>query len=467
MSDTEPIGSSASNWLNRAPELPFTGHTMHRTLSTRILGAIALLCFDASAQEVVWDGLDVAAWAVRLERDREATVERLVAGQPASLPVVGELLLHDDPEVARAAADVCRAIGEPARRLVPALSRRIRGATSWTTVEVCRKALQSIGVAHTVALDALFERLRDSDVPRLRWECAQALIELHPDFVGRLLSAADAAEFEYPDRLVDAFLCVGDASVAPLITALQTKAGARAIAEQVLPLLGWRVARRVEAAGYDEIAQQALRVGPLRWVQFADEYELDELEPEPIANATPSIEWEYGSGHGQSFALWRAWPDGDALKIERIVYRYPRGSERPDVRIEGCAIDAGLARDLARQLAVIGRMRMRPKPRDANEWSSSWTSNNFHARVRAVCGDRVLIGARFTGYEAAHNVVERFRSQAATNVLHEAVADVEWAEILPEARHRQLIAERCKTSEADESWVHDRLEAIATQLEAR
>lgn len=424
--------------------------------------SLLVCCIPAAAQvqPPTFQGHDAAWWRQRLVAAAATGRVHLAAG-----------LVDERSEVAQEVARLCEQIGAPAAPLVPELLQQLGSAGSWWTRVHCANALVAIGVASPPVCEALLAQVACSDVPRLRSECAHALVRLDPTAGARLLAAVEAGAFAQRERAVEALSWSGEAVVDDLIGALGTASTARAVARAALVRIGWRIVSRVERAGHPDLAQEALRLGPLQDIAFVDECVMDPVPPQPVVPRLPRIEWESGYGHGHGLALFRGAEDAEGFRVDVVAMTtsFPARNERKvEVRTRWLRIPRARALDAARQLTAIAGMVLRLKPdEDPFGVRHGRSTNNFHARIRAWDGETVVLDEAFAGYPTSDNVPDRFRSEAAVRVLWQALADTPWTDRAPSAADREIVQARCAEARADDWWVAERLQVIDTALRAR
>ncbi|MCA8965051.1 MAG: hypothetical protein KDC48_09185 [Planctomycetes bacterium] len=424
----------------------------------------ALLC----AQTATFDGQGAARWARRLGEEREATITRLAAGGAASVAVLGELLGNADAEVAGSAARACAAIGAPAAPLAARLLTGLRQTDSWWLQVHCAEALAAIGATALgaragEARAAMLHHVARSTVPRLRSECVVALARLDPQVVPHLLAAAGSGQFADASYAVDALVRLGEPAVEPLIAAVSGDAAA--IARAALARFGWRAVDRLERAGLDELAKEALLTGPLQLVTFGDDYHCELEAPLPAVGRLPEVTWESGSGHGGSLALYRAVEDARGVSVDEIRLLGPKiGDPRaPEVQVRSTRLPRDLAGAAVRQLLVLGAVTLRANDPARRETARS--TGDFHAAVRLVQDGKVVLDEAFCGYPAGDNVEARFRAQAAVGVMHQALAQAEWTTRAATAADRQRVERRCGLDGFGQArWVSQRLQQMRDLL---
>ncbi|MCA8950687.1 MAG: hypothetical protein KDE27_14390, partial [Planctomycetes bacterium] len=177
----------------------------------------------------------------------------------------------------------------------------------------------------------------------------------------------------------------------------------------------------------------------------------------------PVLRWESGSGHGQKLHLWRASEDSRGLRVLELTLS---GGARGTVRVREGWIPRARAFGALRQLAVLARLEPRRRPQPGDFASESWSSANFHARVRCEVAGETVLAAAFTGSPSTSNLPDRFRAEAAVRVLAQAVATAQWTERAPRASDREALRER-QTEQETVYWVRQRLRRLDEVLPGR
>lgn len=432
-------------------------------------GVLLLLVAGAPSQETPAGKADVAQWIARIEVSRKAAVDGLVAAMPESLQVLRQLLEHEDEDVAKVAAEAAEEIGPPAAALVPVLLKRLRASGSWWTQMNCGNALAAIGADDAEVFEALVKHCVESDVPRLRCECARAVQKLGGDACERLLAAVDLGRYEDPERAIETLTWLGEDVAEPLLAVVDGVGASKLVAREALARIGWRVVERLERAGHRELAQRALRTGPLQYISWVEEFVLEPTEPQPPVPQLPEITWETGYGHGGGLQLWRAAECATGLRFDVIGVstRYDGGRKVANVSANSTVVPRARALAAMRQLALLAKMRLVAKPKPEGEFYSGSSSGNFHSRVLVRIRDDVVLDASFSGYPASGNVVERFPAEAARNVLNQLLADAEFSEREPNDEDRAAVDARCERIDGDAWWVKERLLTMRDTLRAK
>jgi hypothetical protein len=97
----------------------------------------------------------------------------------------------------------------------------------------------------------------------------------------------------------------------------------------------------------------------------------------------------------------------------------------------------------------------------------STSTYDFHARMRAEIDGVVVLDEAFVGYAGSENVPDRFRAEAAVQVMYEAMRLATSVERQSTAGDRELVAARCRSIDKDSRWVVDRLRGMAEALRER
>jgi len=444
---------------------------MHRACPrvVRSFSALLLTLACAPSQVTPVDKSDVEQWITRIGRDRNAAVEKLAASSPESLPVLRQLLEQRDEDVAQAAAMAAEKIGRAAASLEPALLLRLRSSASWWTQLRCADALAAIGATDPEVVDALMKLCIESDVPHLGSVCARAVHTLGGDVGKRVLAAVETGRYEEPERAIETLRWLGEDVAESLLAVVDGDGASAHVAREALARIGWRVVDRLERAGHRELAQRALRTGPLQRISWVEEFVLEPTEAQPPVPQLPEITWETGHGHGGGLQLWRAAECATGLRFDvvGVSTQYQDGRKVANVSANSAVVPRARALAAMRQLALLAKMRLVAKPRPEGEFYSGSSSGNFHSRVLVKVRDDVVLDASFSGYPGSGNVVERFAAEAARNVLNQLLADAEFSEREPNDEDRAVVAARCERVADDEKWVKERLLAMRGALRAK
>lgn len=436
------------------------------TALARLVGT-CLLCAVASSQQPPQPapastarlaGRSAEEWAERVRGDMKAAIAELAAPGAAGLPVLDKLLADPSDTVAETAARACAAIGPAAAPLLPALARELRERSAWIPAWHCADAARAIGVAEPTIVAALLAQMQQSTVPALRQQCALVYDRLQPEATQRILAAAARGEFSQTQFAVDALACLGERAAPTLADHLRTHPEDN-VARGAVEAIGWRTVPWLERAGLTAIAESVLRSGPLRHVPMHEQFTLEFTGAPVVLPRLPAIAWESTYGHGTDFDLYRAVEDERGLRVDQISLV---AEPAPHVRVRTTMLTRDRAMALARQLAVLGRMRLAPRARQQN---GLFSSGDFFARVRVSVGADTLLDATFGGYPASDNTPDRLQPQAAIAILFEALADATWTERAATADERAAVDARSREIVAQQpEWAAARLQQLRSLL---
>lgn len=423
----------------------------------------ALRCQEPTANDAspTFDGRDVAAWEAVCEKQPGLAITELARGGVASLPMLRALLASTNEDVAGTAARAAEKLGAAAAPLVPLLVRRVRTFRSWHLPLFCANALAAIGVADRDGIDAMFEHVRQSDVPHLRQDCTMALAKLEPQLVPRLLAAVEHREFRDRSFAIEALVWLGDAAVAPLVAALPANDDDASVARDALLRLGWRAVNALEHAGRPTLAADALRIGAQQRCVGAEAFAVTWKERAVAVPRLPTLVWEAAYGHGLGCELFRATDGPRGFDVVRITL-VESHDEPLHVRVDTTTLSRDRAFAVAKQLLALPRFVLTAR---AGGHSTMTSTNDVHFAVVAKVAADTLLEASFDGYVGEANVPDRFSAEVAIAVLREVLADAKWERREPDAADAALAAARAAAITSEEAdWSAARKKKLAALL---
>ncbi|MCB9877255.1 MAG: hypothetical protein H6835_06590 [Planctomycetes bacterium] len=368
---------------------------------------------------------DVDAWAKLLLTRQNDAITQLAARGAHCLPLLRELCHYGREIVWRGVARTCERLGPTAAPMVPELVAGLVAGGEWWTHLYAAQALIAIGSDEEAVLDALLQAAIDTPVPKLRSVCGRGFGALAADPTERLLAAHDDGRLRDPERATELLTMLGDREVQRQIAIYGATSGdapTRELLAAALARRGWTIVRQLERAGLADLAQRALRVGPLQHEAFADLFELRHDGPVPAVAHLPRIAWENAVGKGLPFALQRAEERPEGFAVARILLRRDaRGA--PSLQLDRAVVPRALAADAVRQLELFATARLE---RVADFDDRRWTSSEHYDRVLVVRDGAPLLDEAFDGYPSAANLPQRFRAQATRVVLDELLHDARW-----------------------------------------
>ncbi len=423
----------------------------------------ALRCQEATRNDTspTFDGRNVAAWEAVCEKQPGLAVGELARGGAASLPMLRTLLASTNEEVAGTAARAAEKLGAAAAPLVPLLVRRLRSFRSWHLPLRCANALTAIGVADRDGIDAMFEHVRQSEVPHLRHDCASALAKLEPQLIPRILAAVEHREFREPALAIETLVWLEDAAVEPLVAALPAKDDDASVARDALLRLGWRAVNALERAGRPTLAADALRIGAQQRCVGADAFAVTCKERVVAVPGLPTLVWEVAYGHALGCELFRATDGPRGFDIVRITLVEGR-DERPHVCVDTTTLPRDRAFAVAKQLLALPRLVVTAR---ADRHAVATSSNDVHFAVVAKVAEDTLLEASFDGYVGDANVPERFSAEVGVAVLQEVLADAKWQRREPNDADAALAGARAAAIPIEEAaWSAARKKKLAELL---
>lgn len=488
---------------------------------------LALMAPTLRAEEPpTFEGGDVQAWAERLSRSGWGPhMKALAAGREAAVPVVEELLGHENPRVReRAARVVCwmqdsgrpllalllQMVDDPvedvreavvdglgtlgdqvAEDVVPVLRRVLRDADRGLILD-CVRALERFGVYAKAALPELVQTLKAQDPGdlRVKWT-AEAIWAIGDAGAVALVEAARSPEVTARQRAVLAeTLGWGADAAAPYIgILLQSESESQAaVAQEACAHLGWRVLPLLDALRLgpsparervDAATLCVLRDGVLLRAVEPEDDQVRKWAPGPSVDPrTVNLFWESGEDRHnfRSYDFFEcAWRDGQ-LRVTRFPWgmRHPvmRYSDARHVDVRFGAARAKIpgfraAAALRMALAATG-LRLEDKPRDLEEglgvagWGVS--DSGFQIRMRFENATGVVFEESFEGMISSFDKEEFIRLEVAQEVMEELLEDVAWEPLAIREEDLARLHARC-TDLAEEHWsVRACLLRIVSQL---
>ncbi|MCA8965897.1 MAG: hypothetical protein KDC48_13515 [Planctomycetes bacterium] len=368
---------------------------------------------------------DVAGWT-RLLLDRQnAAIELLAARGPACLPLLRQLCRDGRENVLRGVARTCERLGPDASPMSLELLATLRGPAEWWTHLYAAQALIAIGNPDEALLDALLDTAIHSPVPRLREVCTRGLAALAGDATRRVLTAYREGTLHDADRTVEILVALGDA-VVPAQTAQLARCAEydlpRPLLEEALARRGWQIVRQLERDGLPELAQQALRRGPLQDQPFAEHFELRHDAPIPPIARLPRIDWEHSPGKGMPLTLLRAEERPEGFTVSRVQVRYAQQGV-PSAHLDRTVVQRARAADAVRQLELLAVAELQQVTAFGGR---GWSSADRYDRVHMTRDGAPDFDEDFDGHPTPANLTRRFRAAAARVTLDQLLQGAVW-----------------------------------------
>ena len=409
-------------------------------------------------------------WNKQLEEQRRETGAKLEAAGADALPLLVWLLRNGSRSASYDAVATMTKLGPRAKPAAASLLDALQNHESSSVRSQSALALAAIGDNRRPVRDALLRHVCTSDVPGLRQKCAAALAQLTPAAPSILLAAVSEGRFAVLDQAIAVLRRFGERAVPSLLANIDRGDRRGHVAREALVGIGWTVVSRLQQAGYAELAKRALREGALREIMGVEPYAVILPSDQPPVQALPSLEFAHGSGHGNTMSVWRAAESPRGFRIERAVvvatYLAGKDSCSYELQTESLVLPRARALDMTRQLQVLARLELKLRSGEPETWMSS---ANFFSAVRLHVGERQVLDAKFADYARGDNVLQRFRAEAARNVLFEATRGFEWKQRAPVTADLDAVVAMRRRDKGDQSWWIDRrlqglLDALAEAL---
>jgi hypothetical protein len=426
-----------------------------------LAGMLAIAC---RGQSPTFDGQSIAYWATRVETEPDATMQILVAAQERSVGVLSALVDEGNARVSDCAVLACERIGRAALPAAPSLIRQLQTAPSWWRRMLCARALVAVGARSPEVTATLLEQMRTGASSRLVYECTAALLGVEADATRKTLEMLESSDVRH-GRSVDILYWLGDPVVGDLIVMAPRSDRMGDLARSALPRFGWQVVTRLEHAGQFDLAQVALRTGPLQGIEFAESKTIDYAETQAAVHDMPKVVAEWADGHGQGVEVIEAHAGPDGLLVDRL-YTVPVGLEGIAMAAASATVARGRTLDATRQLVALPRMKLRSRDEEGSSLTRSVALSSTYVRVRVELAGSVLMDCAFCGYPATDNIQDRFCAQAARRILSELMTGVVWKDRpTTDGDHDAMAARGLRENQA--SWVTERLQAMARKRVAR
>lgn len=188
-----------------------------------------------------------------------------------------------------------------------------------------------------------------------------------------------------------------------------------------------------------------------------------------VAEDVRDIDFEDGSGHGGSLRIFHFTREpGDTYDLRAIAYndRYNPGIFYARTTIEAKKLDAALP---AARVAMLAKMHDVSLYRGSSislGASTSFSSNDFHLRVRIADSTGNFLDRGFTGYQSSYDQEARLPMELAAEPLQTALAKITFAKDVPTQADRELFVRHFLVTfdQKPSWWVGERLLEMAPVL---
>jgi hypothetical protein len=372
-------------------------------IGVRPLGlAIALcsgICSPWLACQSTFSGLTAVQWAERMRSDPKCAA-LLKAGAPASLDVLGALVMSQENDVASIAAQTCAEIGSVCKPIEPELLRCFRFGPSLIAKSHALAALTGLEPSSPDLEVEIRRTLAEQPVLRMRTECVQALAALGLDplrvIADIVLRGEVTAEFA-----CQCVLDLGPDVVTDMARWMRTEGVLSQVALEVLPRLGWRAARLLEQVGRRDLARHAWRYAVYQHVWYVDMVDWEFGVPRPTKASETWLCWRIDH-ELRTIVFVMASLQAAGGEVRRVsCFADGLGPNKDEIRSWLVPVTEGESEDLKRQLrqllavgvgarddvvrvALVGGRSACGFVRDEADWSifcGRKESSNLEARI--------------------------------------------------------------------------------------
>jgi hypothetical protein len=410
-----------------------------------------------------FDGASVTTWRIRLRHGRGAS-DLLSAGMPQSAGVVAALLRSGDEEAVVMASEICRDAGSRSQGLSSELVRCLGTSPFWMARANSAAALGRIGEGSAEVREALLDCLCKTDIPRLRADCARALVRIEPMAPDSVLQRVRYGRFADVSAAADVLSQMGDIAVDAVVACIGQRASTAetSVAWAAVRKMGWRAVDQLEHLGFFDEAELILREHPLAETSWG-EFGAIASSQVAVLDALPRVVWVSADKAANTAWVCDGVFEGGAFRVIRVrITGCARGAA---VVLEAAEVPADRAKLAVRQVAVIAGTKLRLELPEGVVLGVA--SREFAAAVGFYDQGQPNWCAAFVGRATTKNLIDRFWADAGSRVMNELVADVPWREWPPSASDkgvlesaRDLLRRGLGSESWAEGWLSDAVRTL-------